>query len=92
MLKAWNTGHPGGIATVHANNAASALFRVEQLVQEAVVTVPRRLVAEAIDIIVFISGRGLDRRIESIARVAGLDPDGNYGLVDLLTPANSKGE
>ena len=58
----------------------------------AVITVPRRLVAEAIDIIVFISGRGLDRRIESIARVAGLDPDGNYGLVDLLTPANSKGE
>ena len=92
MLKAWNTGHPGGIATVHANSAASALFRVEQLVQEAVVTVPRRLIAEAIDIIVFIAGRGLDRRIESIARVAGLDPDGNYGLVDLLTPANPKGE
>jgi Flp pilus assembly CpaF family ATPase len=22
MLKAWNTGHPGGIATVHANSAA----------------------------------------------------------------------
>ena len=35
MLKAWNTGHPGGIATVHANSAASALYRIEQLVQEA---------------------------------------------------------
>jgi hypothetical protein len=43
MLKAWNTGHPGGIATVHANSAQAALYRVEQLVQEAVVTVPRRL-------------------------------------------------
>ncbi|MDB5582276.1 MAG: type secretion system protein TrbB [Bradyrhizobium sp.] len=86
MLKAWNTGHPGGIATVHANSAKSALYRIEQLVQEAVVTVPRRLIAEAIDLIVFISGRGLQRRVASIARVAGVDPDGGYGLVDLLDP------
>jgi P-type conjugative transfer ATPase TrbB len=93
MLKAWNTGHPGGIATVHANSAISALYRIEGLVQEAVVTVPRRLIAEAIDIIVFISGRGLQRRIASIARVAGLDPDtGSYALADLLLPANPQGE
>jgi P-type conjugative transfer ATPase TrbB len=86
MLKAWNTGHPGGIATVHANSAKSALYRIEQLVQEAVVTVPRRLIAEAIDLIVFISGRGLQRRVASIARVSGVDSDGRYGLVDLLDP------
>ena len=85
MLKAWNTGHPGGIATVHANSAVSALYRLEQLVQETVVTVPRRLIAEAIDMIVFISGRGLARRVETIARVAGLDPDGGYTVLD-LTP------
>jgi type IV secretion system protein VirB11 len=84
MLKAWNTGHPGGIATVHANSAIAALYRIEQLVQEAVVTVPRQLIAEAIDIVVFISGRGIDRRISTIARVAGLDPDtGAYALADL---------
>lgn len=93
MLKAWNTGHPGGIATVHANSAMSALYRIEGLVQEAVVTVPRRLIAEAIDIIVFISGRSLQRRITSIARVTGLDPDtGNYALADLLVPPNPQGE
>ena len=85
MLKAWNTGHPGGIATVHANSAASALYRIEQLIQEAVVTVPRRLIADAIDMVVFIAGRGTARRIETIARVAGLDPDGGYAVVD-LTP------
>jgi type IV secretion system protein TrbB len=45
MLKAWNTGHPGGIATVHANSAVSALYRIEQLIQEAVVSVPRPLIA-----------------------------------------------
>ena len=87
MLKAWNTGHPGGIATVHANSAVSALYRIEQLVQEAVVTVPRRLIAEAIDIVVFITGRGTARRIETIARVAGLDPDGGYGLLDITPQA-----
>jgi type IV secretion system protein VirB11 len=85
MLKAWNTGHPGGIATVHANGALAALYRLEQLVQESVITVPRRLIAEAIDLIVFIAGRGLGRRVETIARVAGLDPDGNYAVVDLGT-------
>jgi type IV secretion system protein VirB11 len=80
MLKAWNTGHPGGIATVHANSAASALYRLEQLVQEAVVTVPKRLIAEAIDLVVFIEGRGSARRIGSVAALAGLNAEGDYAL------------
>jgi type IV secretion system protein TrbB len=89
MLKAWNTGHPGGIATVHANSAEAALYRVEQLVQEAVVTVPRRLVAEAIDLVVFIAGRGVDRSIGAIVRVAGVDPDtGAYALAPFQLPSS----
>ena len=92
MLKAWNTGHPGGIATVHANSALSALYRVEQLVQEAVVSVPRPLIADAIDLIVFIAGRGLARRIETIARVVGLDPDGGYGLIDITPTSQAQGD
>lgn len=87
MLKAWNTGHPGGIATVHANSASAALYRIEQLVQEAVVTVPRQLIAEAIDLVVFIAGRGTDRRVEAIARVIGIDPDtGAYALAPFHLP------
>ncbi|MES2443988.1 MAG: P-type conjugative transfer ATPase TrbB [Pseudomonadota bacterium] len=92
MLKAWNTGHPGGIATVHANSALSALYRIEQLVQEAVVTVPRHLIAEAIDLVVFIAGRGLARRVQAIARVAGLDPDGNYTVLNLSDSLAPEGE
>jgi type IV secretion system protein VirB11 len=80
MLKAWNTGHPGGIATVHANSAASALYRLEQLIQEAVVTVPRRLIAEAIDLIVFIAGRGTARRVAAVECVEGFDAAGDYAL------------
>ena len=80
MLKAWNTGHPGGIATVHANSARAALYRIEQLIQEAVTTVPRRLIAEAIDLVVFIKGRGPGRRIETTVEVKGLDLSGDYVL------------
>ncbi|KTT71228.1 conjugal transfer protein TrbB [Sphingomonas sanguinis] len=90
MLKAWNTGHPGGVATVHANSGQAALYRIEQLCQEAVVNVPRQLIAEAIDLVVFIAGRGVDRCVSTIARVAGLDPDtGTYTLAD-LSPFNPK--
>jgi type IV secretion system protein VirB11 len=91
MLKAWNTGHPGGIATVHANSARSALYRLEQLVQEAVVTVPRRLIAEAIDLVVFIEGRGTARRVAAIEAVEGLDPAGDYAL-RALAPGRSDPE
>lgn len=90
MLKAWNTGHPGGIATVHANSARSALYRIEQLVSENVVTVPRRLIAEAIDLVVFISGRGTGRKVESVVEVTGLDADGDYAVTDLAIPHSTR--
>lgn len=79
LLKAWGTGHPGGIGTIHANTAIGALRRLEQLVQEAVITVPRALIAETIDIIAVLSGRGAARRLVEIALVDGLDPvTGDY--------------
>ena len=87
MLKAWNTGHPGGLTTVHANSAAAALLRLEQLIQEAVVTVPRDLIVQAINIVVFLGGRGSNRRIETVAEVSGLDSVGNYILKPLGMPA-----
>ena len=86
MLKAWNTGHPGGITTVHANSGPGALLRLEQLVQEAVLTVPRALVAEAIDLIVFLAGRGASRRVESLLKLEGLDPRGDYVLKPVSPP------
>ncbi len=83
LLKAWNTGHPGGIATVHANSAHAALYRLEQLIQEAIAIPPRRLIAEAIDMVVFIAGRGLTRQVQTIAEVKGLDANGDYRLSEL---------
>jgi len=73
LLKAWGTGHPGGIASIHGDSVRGGLFRFEQLIQEAVVTVPRPLIAEAIDLVVHLEGRGSERRVREIARVSGLD-------------------
>ena len=86
MLKAWNTGHPGGIATVHANSAKAGLSRIEQLILEGAQVVPRALIAEAIDVIVFISGRGSKRRIETIARLIGVSGE-TYELKPLTAPS-----
>lgn len=80
LLKAWGTGHPGGIGTIHAGTALGSLRRMEQLIQEAVVTVPRALIAETIDIVAVLSGRGSARRLSELARVEGLAPDGDYRL------------
>lgn len=83
LLKAWGTGHPGGIGTIHANSAIGALRRLEQLVQEAVVTVPRALIAETIDLIAVLAGRGAARRLVEIALVDGLDPaTGDYRTLE----------
>lgn len=80
LLKAWGTGHPGGVGTIHAGTALGALRRLEQLIQEAVVTVPRAAVAETIDLIAVLVRDGHGRRLSELARVEGLDERGEYRL------------
>ena len=85
LLKAWNTGHPGGLATLHANSAIGALHRIEQLVEETVAVAPRRMIAEAVDLIVFNAGRGIERRVEAIEAVTGLIAESSNQLSDHKT-------
>ncbi|WP_253944577.1 P-type conjugative transfer ATPase TrbB [Pseudogemmobacter hezensis] len=93
LLKAWGTGHPGGIGTIHAGSGIGALRRLEQLIQEAVVTVPRALIAETIDLVAVLAGRGSNRRLVELARVEGLGPDGDYRVVPIdFPPATSSPE
>lgn len=80
LIKAWGTGHPGGVGTLHAGSAMGALLRLEQLIQEAVVTVPRGLIAETIDVIAVLAGRGRARLLIDLVRLEGLGPDGAYQL------------
>jgi P-type conjugative transfer ATPase TrbB len=92
LLKAWGTGHPGGIGTIHAGTALGALRRLEQLIQEAVVTVPRALIAETIDLVAVLSGRGAARRLTELARVEGLGTDTDYRLSPATQPPDPQGE
>jgi P-type conjugative transfer ATPase TrbB len=87
LLKAWGTGHPGGIGTIHAGTALGALRRLEQLIQEVVITVPRALIAETINVIAVLSGRGADRRLSELAAVAGLTASGDYRLAAMGDPS-----
>ena len=84
LLKAWGTGHPGGIGTIHAGTATAALHRLEQLILEAIAHVPRALIAETIDVIAVLTGRGTERRLAELVRVEGLAPDGSYRILPLI--------
>lgn len=73
LLKAWNTGHPGGFTTLHANDARKALTRLEQLVCEATHTPMQGVIADAVDLIVSIRRTDHGRRVEEVLGVEGFD-------------------
>jgi type IV secretion system protein VirB11 len=87
LLKAWGTGHPGGVGTIHAGSALGVLRRMEQLIQESVVTVPRGLIAETIDVIAVLVRDGTGRRLAELAEVTGLDAHGDYQILPITPPA-----
>ncbi|MDA8254335.1 MAG: P-type conjugative transfer ATPase TrbB [Betaproteobacteria bacterium] len=78
LLKAWNTGHPGGVGTVHANDASAALIRVGQLIQEAGVPPNPELIAEAVNVVVSIERTAEGRRIEEVSLVRGWSAGGGF--------------
>lgn len=73
LLDAWSTGHPGGIATFHANDACGALHRLDRLAQRNNVPSQRELVADAVDLVVMLDKRDGRRRVTDLVRVTGLD-------------------
>lgn len=75
-LKAWNTGHPGGLATVHANSAAEVIDRLSDLLTEVLPASGARLIAQGVDRIVHIERAGGRRQVEEILAVA---PCGEHG-------------
>ena len=80
LLKAWNTGHPGGIATVHSDNAFTALTRLEQLIAEVSQQPMPQVIAEAVDLIVSIERSPEHGRIvRNIVTVSGFR-DGTYDV------------
>ena len=92
LLKSWNTGHPGGICTIHANSAVSSLARMEQLISEVSRTPMKELIGEAIDVVVFL------RRIAKfgpfvteILSVKGVNEKGLYDYEFIYNATEGKG-
>jgi len=73
MIKSWNTGHPGGLTSVHANSARMALERLDLLVCEASVTPQRRQIAQAVDLVVYIEAARAGRKVTEILNVKGYE-------------------
>lgn len=84
LIKAMNTGHPGSLSTVHANSARQALDRIEQLVQETAVLVPRALIADAINVIIYIQKEGIGRKIKQVVAVKGCTDKERYDFESIL--------
>ena len=80
LLKAWLTGHPGGVTTIHANSAKGALTRLSSLVQEAGVPPQPELIAETINLIAFIVSTPEERRVKELIRVEGYDAREGFRL------------
>jgi type IV secretion system protein TrbB len=86
LTKAWNTGHPGGIATVHANDTRGMLDRICQLLEEVIPTAPRPFLAHVINVCVHLTKDPSlpgGRRVSGLDRVLGLKTDGSWRLEPL---------
>ena len=82
LLKLWNTGHPGGLATAHANSAYEGLTRMDQLIQEVSSHPQRILIGEAVNVVVFLQKEKGKRKVKEIVRVNGYDETTRRFLIE----------
>lgn len=80
VIKAWNTGHPGGLCTLHADSAELGLLQLEGYISEVSENTQRETIARTVNLLVDIQKKGIVRKVEGILQVEGLDATGNYIL------------
>lgn len=90
LLKSWNTGHPGGVTTLHANSSLEALTRLEMLILEAVPNPMQRLIGQSVGLVLFIERLESGPTLTEIMKVKGYDPNKNeyevHWVKNLRTP------
>ena len=87
LTKAWNTGHPGGVATIHANDTHGMLDRLCQLLEEVIPTAPRPFLAQVIQLCIHLTkypGHPGGRRVTGLDRVRGVNDDGSWRLEPIV--------
>lgn len=83
MLKAWNTGHPGGLATIHADSPSEMLDRLAELIGEEKAQPPLKLIGRAVDLCVYIErdlSNEAGRKVTGVVEVDGIDELGQWIL------------
>ncbi len=75
LIKAWNTGHSGGLTTIHANSCELAMRRVESLIAEVSVNVPRELISQTVNVVIQVKRQGSRRVVSEIIKISGLKND-----------------
>jgi P-type conjugative transfer ATPase TrbB len=88
LIKAWNTGHSGGLTTIHANSCELAMKRVESLIAEVSVNVPRELIAQTVNLVVQVTRQGAKRMVLDILRIASFHND-TYIFSKITKEANN---
>ena len=83
LLKAWNSGHPGGISTIHADDCLGGLEKLEQYIQEVSANPQSKLIARAVDLVVVIAKVEGQRKITQIVTVDGYK-NGEYILNEVV--------
>lgn len=83
LLKAWNSGHPGGISTIHADDCLGGLEKLEQYIQEVSANPQSKLIARAVDLVVVIAKVEGQRKITQIVKVDGYK-NGEYILNEVV--------
>lgn len=78
LIKAWNTGHPGGICTLHANSALEGLEQLESYISEVSIQEQKKTISKAVNLVINIRKIGTQRKIHEIIKITGLDDKGNY--------------
>lgn len=75
LLKAWNSGHSGGFATIHANSTLAGLKKIEQYIDEVTAKSQHYLIVEAVNIVINIIRDGSRRYVKEIAEVINYDKE-----------------
>lgn len=83
LLKAWNSGHPGGISTIHADDCLGGLEKLEQYIQEVSANPQSKLIARAVDLVIVIAKVEGQRKITEIVTVDGYE-NGEYILNEVV--------
>ncbi|CAM3108117.1 ATPase, T2SS/T4P/T4SS family [Streptobacillus felis] len=81
LLKAWNSGHSGGFATIHANSTIAGLKKIEQYIDEVTVKSQHYLIVEAVNIVVNIIRDGTRRYVKEIAEVINYDKENDTYII-----------